>query len=100
MDGFPDSENFLRLFRPELFHVFRGNTNRDTVLQTLCEEAETFFQIPSLYPSVLKRESMGSTFFRGRIAVPHPFESPPYGTSTAVGLLPRAVKWDQDRNPS
>ena len=98
LDGFRNMEDILHVFHPERFHVFQTAVDRDTALMTLCSQTSAVLGIPSLHTAVLEREAMGSTFFGGGIAVPHPVRPLSCNTFITVGVLPRPVKWDSEGN--
>lgn len=98
LDGFENVNDLLRVFRPELFYVFKTAVSRDAALRTLCNKTRIFLNIPPFHSAVLEREAIGSTFFGGEIAAPHPVTALPYDTFITVGVLPRPVKWDSEGN--
>ena len=55
--------------------------------------------LEGLYPAVLQRENMGSSFLANRTAAPHPHTPLSSSTFIAVGYSPAPILWDEEKNP-
>ena len=67
--------------------------------QKICQISEK--QIKSLShfrQAVLQRESLGSSYFKNFIALPHPINPSAAATFLSVILLEKPVIWDEDGN--
>lgn len=97
MDGFKNMESILQIFNQDLFFVNIGRT-KEEILKNLCEQANSKFQLESLYEEVLKREERGSTYFSEGIAVPHPMYAVSSDTFSAVSVVTEPLEWDAEQN--
>lgn len=98
IDGFKDKSEVLNLFSVERFIVGEFE-NKCTVLDKICQISEK--QIKSLShfrQAVLQRESLGSSYFKNFIALPHPINPSAAATFLSVILLEKPVIWDEDGN--
>ena len=98
LDGFSGPDDLMDIFPEELFFVLKGN-DKDSALRLLCRQSEQVMEVENLYPSVLQRENMGSSFLANRTAAPHPHTPLSSSTFIAVGYSPAPVIWDEEKNP-
>ena len=98
MDGFKSINDILQIFHPDLFHIFRGETDKQEILHTLCEKSKAHYQLEGLEEAVLEREKLGSTFFGSGIAAPHPIYAVSSDTFISIGIAPQSVEWDTEGN--
>lgn len=97
IDGFKDIEDIIQIFCKDLFCQF-DCADKNHILSTLCNKAQSKFSLDSLYDEVTKREEIGSTFFSKSIAVPHPVQSVSSDTFVAIGVCVSPIEWDEEKN--
>lgn len=98
LDGFSGPDDLTAIFPEELFFPLSGN-DKDKALRLLCERSEQVMDLEGLYPAVLQRENMGSSFLANRTAAPHPHTPLSSSTFIAVGYSPAPILWDEEKNP-
>ncbi len=98
MDGFESINDILQIFHQDQFVVFQEPMNRDDILNALCETSSLHYGLEGLHEAVMKRESLGSTFFGNGIAAPHPISAVSSDTFISIGISPQPVEWDSEGN--
>ena len=97
IDGFKSIDDVTEIFQPELFEV-RVCATKEEVLQKICDNAVSNFEVEGLHEQVFQRESIGSTFFSKDIAVPHPMYAVSSDTFVSVFFSKKPVVWDEEGN--
>ena len=97
IDGFKSIDDVTEIFQPELFEV-RMCATKEEVLQKICDNAVSNFEVEGLHEQVFQRESIGSTFFSKDIAVPHPMYAVSSDTFVSVFFSKKPVVWDEEGN--
>ena len=98
LDGFSGTDDLMEIFPEDLFFVLKGS-DKEKALRLLCEKSEQVMDLEGLYPAVIQRENMGSSFFANRTAAPHPHTPLSSSTFIAVGYSPASIIWDEEKNP-
>jgi len=81
-------------FDRSLFLAHVPASDREEALDVLCDCARRVLDMSSeLRDSVAERESIASTAFGNRVAMPHPLRAMSRRTAVAVGLLDEPVSW-------
>lgn len=98
LDGFNNKEHFMSLFTEANFFVGKV-VKREQILRKLCKlSVEDINMQKKLYEEVMKRESMGGTYFGNAIAMPHPMYPVTEKTFISVALLDEELIWDDYGN--
>lgn len=99
IDGFRNKSEILDLFSETRF-AYVDLKSKEQVLKYLLEISKdaTGDATDGMISAVGQREALGSSYFGGTIALPHPVTPLPIPTFVSVLLLKHPVKWDEDGN--
>lgn len=90
-------DNFYRYFKEELFLSHIEANSREDVIRKMTENIRRHREIPDeFYESVMRRESLANTCFAKMIAMPHPYQVLGDETFISIGILEKAIEWDDD----
>ena len=92
-------DSFYQYFRPEFFMAHIRASSKEEAIRELVENIRKYRQLDdSFYDNVIKRENLANTCFAKGIAMPHPFQIMTKDTFVSIGILDRAIQWnDEDR---
>ncbi|WP_416327479.1 BglG family transcription antiterminator [[Eubacterium] hominis] len=94
LDGFNNKEQFEALFTEANFYIGKP-MKQEQVIKQLCKlSTKDTLSCKQLYEEVMKRETMGGTYFGNAIAMPHPMYPITENTLIAVALLEKEIPWD------
>jgi len=99
IDGFKTKEEILDLFSSERFD-YTDLSTKDQVLKQLMilSSQAAAGKVTEMEKAVRLREELGSSFFGGSVALPHPVSPLPIATFVSVILLKHPINWDADGN--
>ena len=99
MDGFKNISDILEIFHQDQFVYFdKPGIAKQQIIDTLCQNASSAYNLKGLNEAVMERENMRSTFFGNGIAAPHPMSAVSSNTFVCVGISRDAVEWDVSHN--
>ncbi|AEA55272.1 BglG family transcription antiterminator [Lacticaseibacillus paracasei] len=99
IDGFKTKEEILNLFSPDRFD-YTNLSSKDKVLKQLMQLSRQAAgdRTTEMDKAVRLREELGSSYFGGTVALPHPVSPLPIATFVSVILLKQPINWDADGN--
>lgn len=85
-------------FDERLFFTNLEGKTKEQIIHEMCERTNEIKELPEHYEEeVLRREAYSVTEFGNTIAMPHPMKPMTKETFVSVGILSRAIKW-QNQN--
>ncbi len=99
IDGFKTKEEILNLFSEGRFDYANLHDKNQVVdhLMTLSSPAVAG-KTTEINKAIRLREELGSSYFGGTVALPHPVSPLPIATFVSVILLKHPIEWDTDGN--
>ncbi|MBQ1827083.1 MAG: PTS sugar transporter subunit IIA, partial [Erysipelotrichaceae bacterium] len=92
-------DSFYQYFKPEFFMAHIRASSKEEAIRKMTDNIMRYRHLDeSFYDNIIKRENLANTCFARGIAMPHPFEIMTKDAFVAVGILDRAIQWnDEDR---
>ncbi|WP_323088927.1 BglG family transcription antiterminator [Allobaculum sp. JKK-2023] len=94
MNGFKSVDDVVNIFRQDLFMTVRDGLKNE-ILHQMCEQAQKVCEdLDGLEMEIIRRESIGSTYFGHHIALAHPMQAVSADTFISVCICENPVIWD------
>lgn len=97
LDGFENIDSVINIFREDLYSTIDEGLKNE-ILHDLCTQASDLYGLEGFEKEVIKRESIGSTYFGHQTALAHPMSAVSSDTFVCVCFSKEPIIWDFDGN--
>lgn len=92
-----NSQKLLKFYNSNLFISNLHAVSKEQVIKEMCNHAKKFYDLPNeFFESILIRESLGSTDYGNKSAIPHAYKIESDNNFVVVAILDKEILWEQN----